>query len=138
MPHVIEHIEGDEGFIPLGFSPSTPDDGFIPLGFGQGPPQQVYVPENNSIVIVPAGSTRSLASRESKESIEGQEGLYGNTFMEIFLGAPGGFAEPADLKKLLGGIESALSILSREVLGNWLHWVLMSSQESPLKPRVEK
>ena len=120
MPHVIEHVEEDSGFIPLGFSPSTPDDGFIPLGFSGGPPEQRYVPENNSIVTVPAGATRSLASRESKELIDSETGLHGNTPTRggIFdLGTEGIF-EPSDFKILIGGVtqdaETLVSGLLRE------------------------
>ena len=107
MPHTVEHIEG---FAPIIF-PSE-DEGFAPINFGvgQGRSEQKFVPENNSIVTMPANSSASFNSRESKELIEGQEGFFGNTstagLFEL-LGAPGGLVDTfimQDIKKLPGGI----------------------------------
>lgn len=111
MPHSPEHIE-DEEFAPINFPATAEDVGFAPINFGvgQGRTEQKFVPENNSSVTMPATSSASFNTRESKELIEGQEGFFGNTstagLFEL-LGAPGGLVDLfiiQDIKKLPGGI----------------------------------
>lgn len=114
MPHVAGHTEEEE---PLIFDLSdegirgTEEPLVFDFGVGQGRTEQKFVPENNSSVNMPATSTPSFDSRESKEFIEGQEGFFGNTSIQPLLeslGAPGGIFELDDIKKLPGGVLEAL------------------------------
>lgn len=102
MPHVAGHKEDEPILDFTGAFEEEPQLDFTDaFGVGQGRTEQRYVPENNSIVTMPATSSPSFDSREAKELIDGQEGFFGNT--PIFdLGAPGGFAELEDIKKIIG------------------------------------
>jgi len=104
MPHVAEHKEGEPILDFTGAFDDEPQLDFTnAFGVGQGRTQQRYVPDNNSIVTMPEGSSASFDLRESKELIDGQEGFDGNTTLgNIFnLNATGGLFELGDIKILV-------------------------------------
>ena len=132
MPHVVGHIE-DEPILDFtgAFGEDEPILDFTgAFGAGQGRTEQKFVPENNSIVTMPVNSSASFNSRESKELIEGQEGFFGNTSIQGLLdlvGAPGGFAETADIKKLL----TTLDPLVTTITGAARERVILGAEKEP-------
>lgn len=110
-------------FAPVVFP--EPERQFAPVDFslGQGRSEQKFVPENNSTVNMPVTSSASFDSREAKEFIDGEEGLWGNTPLGNLFAAPGGVIDPNilnDLRKLPGGIvrtafETAIGSLGEAV-----------------------
>lgn len=128
MPHTAGHREGEPILDFTGafeeFAEQEPQLDFTgAFGVGQGRTQQKFVPDNNSIVNMPATSSASFNARESKELIEGRKGFFGNTSVADVFNTPGGFLEPADILKLPGGvlrdISEVATVLPREraVLG---------------------
>lgn len=112
MPHIAGHREGEPvlDFSGAFAEPEPVLDFSDAFGVGQPRTQQKFVSENNSLVNMPATSSVSFDSRESKEFIEGQEGFFGNTstagLFEL-LNAPGGLIDAFvtnDFKKFPGGI----------------------------------
>ncbi|KKL19610.1 hypothetical protein LCGC14_2463750, partial [marine sediment metagenome] len=119
-------------FAPVDFLAEQEQFAPVDFGVGQGRTEQRFVPENNSIVNVPAGASPSLASRESKEFIEGQEGFFGNTSIQPMLdllGAPGGFAEAEDIKKLVGSLQEPLVTT---ITGGLRERIILGAEREPI------
>ena len=136
MPHVAGHKEGDPILDFTGAFEEEPILDFTgAFGVGQGRTRQRFVPENNSIVNMPATATASFAYRESKELIEGQEGFFGNTSIGELLGAPGGIFDIEDIKKLPGGI---LETVVQTITGGLRERVVLGAErEFPTPTNIE-